>query len=194
MVRSLIRFAAARVVANRIAALHMAQRSPRVAAIVLIASLLTATACQRSGDSGLGQTLMPPNPELNFRVLSSEPCTGCREFREPGNPVVYYGLPRRAIVAADIAGVRLSDDQYLGSAIEVRFKPGTDAKILAMSESNMGKPMAVMLGDRPLRISYIRGAFSGSVQMTGYSQEQRQALFRDMTSGVGQTPGQTPSN
>lgn len=149
----------------------------------LISLLLTGTGCQRVTGNGNADALTAPNPELNFRILHTEPCTGCREFREPGHPMTFYGLPRRVIRAEDIVGLRRYEEQgYKG--IELRFVLSADAKIRDLSKEHIGQQLAVMIGDEPVRISTIQGVFSGAMVMTGYSLPEREALFARMTSSA----------
>lgn len=148
----------------------------------LIGLLLTSTGCQRM-TGGDAAAFTPPNPDLNFRILHTEPCTGCREFHEPDNPMTFYGLPRRAIRAEDIVGLRRYE-QHGEEGIELRFVPAADAKIRNLSQGNIGKQMAVMVGDEPVRISTIQSAFSGAMVISGYTLPQREALFQRMTSAA----------
>lgn len=147
----------------------------------LIGLLLTGTGCQRATGSGDDDALTAPSPDLNFRILHTEPCTGCREFHEPGNPITFYGLPRRVIRAEDIVGLRRYE-QHDYKGIELRFVAAADAKIRNLSNDNIGRQMAVMIGDEPVRVSTIQSAFSGAVVMTGYTLPEREALFERMTS------------
>lgn len=148
----------------------------------LIVLLLTGAGCQRvSGGDDAEAAFTAPNPDLNFRILHTEPCTGCREFHEPVNSTTFYGLPRRAIRAEDIVGLRRYDEEH-DKGIELRFALSADAKIRNLSLEHIGHQMAVMIGDKPVRISMIRGVFSGAMVMTGYSLPEREALFQRMTS------------
>lgn len=149
----------------------------------LIGLLLTSTGCQLITGGGDATALIPPNPDLNFRILHTEPCTGCREFHEPGNPMMFYGLPRGVIRAEDIVGLRRYE-QHGEEGIVLRFVPAADAKIRNLSQDNIGKQMAVMIGDEPVRISTIQSAFSGAMVITGYTLPQREALFQRMTSAA----------
>ncbi|QWF16897.1 hypothetical protein [Lysobacter capsici] len=146
----------------------------------LIGLLLTSAGCQRATDRDEA-ALTAPNPDLNFRILYTEPCTGCCEFHEPGNSTTFYGLPRRDIRAEDIVGLRRYDEQH-DKGIELRFAPNADAKIRNLSLEHISHQMAVMIGDQPVRISMIRGVFSGAVVFTGYTLPEREALFQRMTS------------
>jgi preprotein translocase subunit SecD len=86
---------------------------------------------------------------------------------------VFYALKRTAAVTGrDLRNAQQSLDEFNRPAVQFSLKQDAAGRFGNFTQSNIGKPMAIVLDDRVMSVATIQGRITDSGQITGINREE----------------------
>ena len=86
---------------------------------------------------------------------------------------VFYAVKKAAAVSGrDLRNAQQSLDQFNRPAVSFTLKQDAATRFGTFTESNIGRPMAIVLDDRVMSVATIQGRITDNGQITGISREE----------------------
>jgi len=98
---------------------------------------------------------------------------------------VYYSVKRAsAVTGRDLRNAQQSLDEFNRPAVSFTLKQDAAARFGNFTESNIGRPMAIVLDDRVMSVATIQGRITDNGQITGISRDEMVDTVITLKSGA----------
>jgi preprotein translocase subunit SecD len=98
---------------------------------------------------------------------------------------VYYAVRKAAAVTGrDLRSAQPSLDEYNRPAVHFTLKQDAALRFGNFTQTNLGRPMAIILDDRVMSVATIQGRITDSGQITGLGPEERDDTVITLKSGA----------
>jgi preprotein translocase subunit SecD len=105
--------------------------------------------------------------------------------QEGAAATVYYTVKKAAAVTGrDLRNAQASIDEYNRPAVHFTLKQDAALRFGNFTQSNLGRPMAIVLDDRVMSVATIQGRITDSGQITGLSPAERDNTVITLKSGA----------
>lgn len=122
-----------------------------------------------------------PAAGLALRVVSMEPCAGCRKSQHNGLDA--YLKPMPMANSTDIERIETTVD-YVGlPAIRIQFKTEASARLLRATAEHIRQPLAWTVDDTILTVATVNEPFGADMILTGIDAAEADRLHARMTGG-----------
>lgn len=155
----------------------------RGARLLLLGAALVLTGCMPGATPGaLAGKDHAPRPGVDVR-LSAVDAAG------KGVPVQWQDEKltlREPPLArsADIADVRAVQDEYGQTALQIRYRPEAHQRIHDGTAAMVGQRMAISVDGRVLMVATVQGPFAESMNLSGLTGSDAEALEKHITGSV----------
>lgn len=86
--------------------------------------------------------------------------------------------------SADIADVRAVQDEYGQTALQIRYRPEAHQRIHDGTAAMVGQRMAISVDGRVLMVATVQGPFAESMNLSGLTGSDAEALEKHITGSV----------
>ena len=105
--------------------------------------------------------------------------------QEVGGATVYYAVKKAAAVTGrDLRSAQEGIDEYNRPAVRFTLKQDAAQRFGNFTQSNLGKPLAIVLDNRVMSVATIQGRITDSGQITGVSRQEMQDTVITLKSGA----------
>ncbi len=121
----------------------------------------------------------PTKAKLEFRRAETKPADGLTVAMVPGHTDKIYLHKAAELTEEDIAAVAAGIDQRLNPCIDITFTKKGAEKMEKLSESQMDKPIAILVEGKVISAPIVKSKLSGQAQITGvFTTEEVEQLVK----------------